>query len=192
MKTVLLVPGFRDSLKTHDYEKTIKAIEDKGYKVIFVTIKWERTTVNDWLQELLCEYKKRDPANTILAGFSFGAVTAFLAATNQNPAELWLFSLSPGPFSEDTSKSWQRDIGKNRIKAFKQLTINNFDNLAKKINCKTLIFIGEKEAKYYPELEKRAEIAVEKIKSIKLIRVPGCDHDVTDDKYIAAIEKNID
>lgn len=95
MKTVLFVPGFKEDIESRDYKSTIKAIESSGYKVNFIPIEWSRTTIDDWLNELWAEYSKYNPKETILAGFSFGAVTAFVAAAKQNPSELWLFPYRP-------------------------------------------------------------------------------------------------
>ena len=77
MKTVLLVPGFRQDLKTHDYKALLDAIETKGHKVVFVPILWKRTTIDDWVDQLKRVYEKHDPNETILAGFSYGAMTVF-------------------------------------------------------------------------------------------------------------------
>jgi len=190
MKTVLFVPGFMEDLTSRNYQKTIQAIEQKGYKVKFVPIKWQRTTINDWEKELNKEYLKYNPQNIILAGFSYGSMTAFVSATKINPSELWLFSLSPY-FSEDMSKMkklWLKYIGKHRNIAFSKL---DFNKLALKIKCKTLIFIGEAEMKKYPLMTNRTNIAHNKIKNSQVIIVPNCKHDVTDEKYITSIKENI-
>jgi pimeloyl-ACP methyl ester carboxylesterase len=190
MKTVLFVPGFMEDLNSRDYKKTIKAIEEKGYKVKFVPIKWRWTTINDWVQELDKEYTKYNPKNVILAGFSFGSMTAFISATERNPLELWLFSLSPY-FSDDISKMkklWLKYIGKHRDIAFSKL---DFNKLAQKIKCKTLIFVGEAEAKKYPLLDNRTKVAHKKIRNSRVIIVPNCKHDVADERYITSIQENI-
>ncbi len=95
MKTVLFVPDFREDLKTRDYNSLLNMFGRKGYTVKFVPIKWQRTTLTEWVAELEHEYAQLDPANTILAGFSYGAMTALVTASHKLPAELWLFSLSP-------------------------------------------------------------------------------------------------
>jgi esterase/lipase len=190
MKTVLFVPGFTENLTSRNYKKTIRTIEKSGYKVKFVPIKWLRTTINDWVKELDKEYIKYDPKNIILAGFSFGSITAFMSSTKRNPSELWLFSLS-SYFSDDMlkiKKSELKILGKHRVVEFSKL---NFNKLSQKINCKTLIFAGEAEVKKYPSLGNRTDIAHNKIKKSKVIIVPKCKHDVTDEKYIVSIQENI-
>ena len=192
MKTVLFIPGFKEDIKSRDYKSTIKAIESSGYKVRFVPIHWDRTTIDDWLNELEAEYAKHDPKETILAGFSFGAMTAFVAAAKQNPAELWLFSLSPY-FNEDIhsknmKKSWLNHIGHRRTTAFDKL---DFENLAKTIQCKTLVFAGQAELDKWPDMRYRTLIAEKLIHGSKLLVVGGVEHDVADKRYIDAIKQEI-
>ena len=190
MKTVLFVPGFRDDINTHNYRNVLKVIQQAGYKVKFVPIKWNRTTVFDWIKELEQEYSKLDPKETVLAGFSFGAVTAFMAATKTNPAQLWLFSFAPA-FSKDMkkrSKSWFHDVGAARVKAFRTL---DFNKLAQKVKCPTLILVGEKEARLYPPIGEHAKFSHKKIPQSRLIEIPDTDHDVTEKNYIEVIKKSI-
>ena len=85
-------------------------------------------------------------------------------------------------------KLWLKYIGKHRDVAFSKL---HFNKLSEKIKCKTLIFVGEAEAKKYPLLDNRTKVANKKIKNSKVIVVPGCKHDVADDRYVEAIRKNI-
>jgi pimeloyl-ACP methyl ester carboxylesterase len=190
MKTVLLLPGNTETLETRPYHKTIEAIEKAGYNVQFIPIKWKRTTIIDWVAQLEEEYLKHDPKNTILAGFSFGSMTAFVEAANRPPAELWLFSLSPY-FAEDLpmlKDRWKDGIGKKRVKAFSELS---FNELVKSISSKTLIFAGGEEMKRYPMLSYRFEDAHTKIKNSKFIIAKGAGHDVTHPSYIKVVINNI-
>jgi len=135
-------------------------------------------------------YGKYDQANTILAGFSYGALTAFVVASQRPPTELWLFSLSPY-FSEDIpllKLAWLRYIGKQRTERFWRVS---FNDLAPKVICKTLVFLGEKEAKDSPILEQRAIKASKLLPKAQLIIIPGADHDATESRYIEAIKKSI-
>jgi esterase/lipase len=190
MKTVLLVPGNRETLENRPYPNLIKAIKKTGYKVKFIPINWKYTTINDWIAQLEKEYLKLDPKNTVLAGFSFGSITVFLEATKRPPAELWLFSLSPY-FAEDLpmlKNRWKKGIGIKRVKAFEQIKFNKF---VKNISSKTLIFAGELEMKRNPQLNYRFEDAHSKIKNSKFIVAENVDHDVTHPNYIKAIVENI-
>jgi len=190
MKTVLFIPGFREGINSRDYKSTLAAIENKGYKTKFVPINWTRTIIEDWTKELNKEYSKHKPAETILAGFSYGSMAAFMAAVNKNPSELWLFSFSPY-FSDDMpdmKKSWLSNIGHRRADSFRKL---DFDSLAKGIKCKTLIIVGQVEAAKYPLIDKRSKIAHQNIAGSHLVMVDGADHDVSDKNYIAAIKEAI-
>jgi pimeloyl-ACP methyl ester carboxylesterase len=190
MKTVLFVSGFREDIRSRDYKNTLNAIKSKGYEVKFVPINWARTIIKNWTKELDKEYSKHVPSQTILAGFSYGSMTAFMSATRKNPAELWLFSFSPY-FSDDMpkmKKSWLSNIGHRRADAFRAL---DFNKLAKTITCKTLIIVGEVEAKKYPLIGNRSQVAYKAIKNSRLITVAGSDYDVADKNYIAAIAEAI-
>jgi predicted alpha/beta hydrolase family esterase len=191
MKTVLLIPGNKHKLNSPlPYPSLIKAIEKAGYKVKFIPIKWKHTTIKDWLMQLENEYLKLDPADTILAGFSFGSMIALAEAARRPPAELWLFSLSPY-FAEDLpllKDRWKEGIGKKRVKAFSELT---FNELVKNISSKTLIFAGGEEMKRYPMLSYRFEDAYTKIVGSKFIVAEGAGHEVTHPNYIKAIVDNI-
>lgn len=192
MKTVLLVPGFKEDLKSRDYKSTIKAIEDSGYKVCFVPIHWDRTAIDDWSRQLKSEYSKYNPKETILAGFSFGAMTVFVNATKQNPSELWLFSLSPY-FNEDIHsknmrKSWLNHIGHRRVSAFDKLV---FKDLAKSIQCRTLIFAGKTELEKWPGMKTRTLNAKDLILGSTLTVIDTVGHDVSDKLYIDTIRQAI-
>lgn len=192
MKTVLFIPGFKEDMNSRDYKSTIKAIASSGYKVRFVPIHWNRTTIDDWLNELEAEYSKHDPKETILAGFSFGAMTAFVAAARQNPSELWLFSLSPY-FHEDIHsshmrKSWLKHIGHRRVSTFDKLI---FQDLTKTISCKTLIFAGKVELDKWPDMKDRTISAEALIRKSKLSVIDSVGHDVSDGRYIDAIKRAI-
>jgi pimeloyl-ACP methyl ester carboxylesterase len=184
------VPGFRENFDSRDYKITIDTIKSRGYKVVFIHIDWNRTTLDNWVVKLEQEYCKLNQKDVILAGFSFGAMTALYTASKRQPRELWLFSLSPY-FKEDLSvlkNTWRRYIGKHRIISFSKVS---FDQLVETITCTTLIFVGEKEAKLYPSLNLRAIKAKKLIKHSRLIIVPDCGHDVCDKRYVSLIKKNI-
>ena len=188
MKTVLFIPGFQESLDSRDYTAVLKAIEVKGYGVKFVSISWSRTTIADWVKEFGKTYKDYDTSQTVLAGFSYGAMTAFVAAAECLPAELWLFSLSPY-FAEDIPKLktwWLSEIGKRRTEEFRKLSIQQ---LASTISCPTHIFYGEKEG--WPIVKDRAVETHGLIPLSTLTEVLGAGHDVADSNYIAAITEII-
>jgi pimeloyl-ACP methyl ester carboxylesterase len=190
MKTVLFIPGYYENIDSRDYKAVLKAIESKGYVTKFVPINWVRTTIDDWVNEFETVYTKYDPKNTILAGFSFGAMIALCAASKINPIELWLFSLSPY-FYEDLpmqKKSHLAYIGHRRVSAFNKLI---FSKSAKSIKCKTLLFIGEIERAKFSDLFNRVKEANKQIKDSNLLTVENAGHDVSNKNYIDSILGNI-
>ncbi len=179
-------------MESRDYASIIRAIKAQGYKVKFVPINWKRTTINQWADELEAVYNKCDPKQTIIAGFSFGAMTAFVVATKRNPFELWLFSLSPY-FAEDIKsphmkKSWLNEIGHRRVTAFNKL---DFKKLSAEISCKVLLFVGEIELNKWPGMKERNNVAHKKLQNNELTIVNDAGHDVANTQYIEAIKRSI-
>ncbi len=158
--------------------------------MVFVPINWKRTVISDWVAQLEAEYNKFDAKDVILAGFSYGSMTSFMAATRRNPAELWLFSFSPY-FAEDIphiKKWWANIIGKKRIAAFSNLY---FNQLVKSITCPTTIMLGEIETKRFALLANRCNEAHKAIHNSRLFVVPHARHDVADKNYIATIKASL-
>ncbi len=192
MKTVLFVPGYQEDVGSRDYSKTIRVIEDAGYNVIFVEINWVRTTIDHWVDELDKVYKNYDASNTILAGFSYGAMTAFMTASKRNPYALWLFSLSPY-FAEDIAsktfkESWLKSIGHRRTDSFKKL---RFAELVETIHSQTIHFYGDVELKTWPDVTYRHKL-IEKLPNMSEVFIPDAKHDVASEVYCEAIKKAID
>jgi len=190
-KTVLFLPGFKEGIHSRDYRKLLQMIKGKGYDVKFIDVDWKHKTLTDWRDEFMKIYEKYDTKNTILAGFSFGSMIALTAAEIKNPAELWLFSLSPH-FAEDLPKfrkTWLREDGKRRVEDFSNY---HFANIAPKIHCPVLLLMGEIEMRKYDRISDwRFHDAKNRLANCRAIVVPGAEHDVTDKRYIAKIEENI-
>ncbi|MFZ1249010.1 MAG: hypothetical protein WAQ24_01670 [Candidatus Saccharimonadales bacterium] len=189
---VLFVPGSGEDLHSRNYQSVLRAIEQQGYKTQFIPITWSRTTPSKWRAQLMEEYVKHDPYTTILAGFSFGAVTALLAATERKPAALWLFSLSPY-FAENFAsphmkQSWLSFFGKRRIAEFRSLS---FAKLAAKVQCPTLLFYGAEEFQKFPIMKRQSQMACSSIANARLHVVPHAGHDVTAKPYIQSIKATI-
>lgn len=179
-------------MASRDYTATISAIKSQGYNVKFVQINWSRTTIEQWSKELDKVYASYDPNQTILAGFSYGAVTVFMSATKSNPSELWLFSLSPY-FAEDLKNnlmeaSWLKNIGHRRVTAFSQL---DFEQLSKAITCRTLLFVGQLEIDKWPIMGERSHTANRLLADSELFVVADAGHDVANRKYIDTIRERI-
>jgi len=190
MKTVLFVPGSGEGLHARDYRAVLNAIKSKGYKAKFVPITWPRTTIDKWVTELAAVYGKYDPPDTILAGFSWGAMTSFAVAAERAPAELWLFSLSPY-FMEDLGslpKSWLTKIGHRRVSAFQN---TSFSRLAAQIGCPVKLFAGERELRKWPATSRRFHDAAKKFKDCAMVIVPDAGHEIEHANYITALRENI-
>lgn len=189
---VLFVPGSGEDIDSRDYRAVLSAIEQRGYRTQFVPIKWARTTPEKWRTQLMEEYAKHDAHETILAGFSFGAVTALLAAAERNPAALWLCSLSPyfaENFAHEYMKtSWLNYLGKRRVDEFRHLS---FEALAAKVSCPTQLYYGEEEFQKFPIMKRQSELAQKDITDAVLYIAPHAGHDVTNTNYLQTIHSTI-
>lgn len=85
-------------------------------------------------------------------------------------------------------KSWLNHIGHRRVSAFDKL---NFKDLAKTVQCKTLIFAGEAELAKWPDMKARTLSAEKYITESQLSIVNAVGHDVADKRYIDAIRRVI-
>jgi len=187
MKTVLFVPGFMEDRHSRDYDTLLAAIETKGYRTHFVSLSWRRTTIDDWTRELHEVYHAHNPKQTILAGFSFGAMTALMTAAQRPPAALWLCSLSPY-FAEDMPEAkvtWLHDIGERRAARFRTLP---FDNLASKVTCPILLVAGANED---ARVLKRRDAAAKTWPHAVVCTAPDCAHDATNPHYRQTLLEHI-
>lgn len=189
MKTVLFVPGFQEDKASRNYAATLLAIEQRGYTVEFVSIKWRYTTQRDWIEQLNNVCSRYDPANTVLAGFSFGAVIALCAAADYQPSEVWLFSLSPlfVEYAQFWSSSDKHVIGKRRLRIAGETSLIKLISTA---NYPMKIFVGEKELLRWPEMA-NVYHDVTRSKRANGIVIERIGHDVTAKEYVAAIESTI-
>ena len=185
-KTILFVPGFQEGCADRDYDTLMNRWRAMGYAVEFVPIQWHRTMQKQWLQTLHERYRQYDPAETILAGFSFGACIAFLATCERAPSELWLFSLSPSfaECAEYWSKRDWRVIGKRRLEYAKQVSLVA---AAQRIACPVQIFVGSEEFIKWPEMKLVFDTAVQHIPTVHGTVVEGAGHAVDDPRYVAAV-----
>lgn len=189
MKTVLFVPGFQEDQHSRDYDVLLKAIKHKGYHAEFISINWRRTVVDDWVEQLMDAYRRCNPKHTVLAGFSQGAVTALVTASQRLPSAVWLCSLSPY-FAEDmteidTKPSWLHYIGARRAERFRTLS---FASIAPRILCPVLLIAGAKE---HELVQRRAGLAAKAFKNALLVTAPGCAHDVTNRNYMQTLTEHI-
>ncbi|HSW66356.1 MAG TPA: alpha/beta hydrolase [Bacillota bacterium] len=187
MKTVLFVPGFMEDYASRDYETLLAGIGAKGYRTQFVPIAWRRTVIDDWVQELHEVYRTHNPKQTVLAGFSFGAMVALMAASQRQPAALWLCSLSPF-FAEDMPDlkvTWLHDIGERRAARFRKLP---FSAIVPKVDCPILLVGGANEVSRVAE--RRNQAATAWPHAVACV-APDCAHDVTNAHYRQTLLEHI-
>lgn len=190
MTYVFIAPGNKQSLQTNGFKELVSIFRKAGYKTVFVPIKWKHANIHHWVKQYLDTVKKTKAKNFVFFGFSYGAMIALVAATKLKPQKLYLASLSPY-FSEDIDsipERWRQFIGKKRVKAFREVKLNE---LAKSVRSKTILFMGEKEAKRYPQLKKRVEDTRRKIKRSKLFWIKDSEHDISNKNYLETVAKNI-
>ncbi len=184
-----LIPGAFDNLKSRDYQAVLDVYKKLGYDPEFIHIDWKYKTINDWVEQVEAKISKKDLRNSLLSGFSWGSMIALaVAAEYTNPKKLLLFSVSPY-FAEDlphVKKPWFKWAGKHRIATFKNFYMNE---LAAKIDCPTIIFIGSKEVSKYSDVKRRSREAHKRIKNSRKVVIKGVGHNLADPKYVEAIRK---
>ena len=182
-----LIPGSGEDLKSRNYKAVLDLYKKLGYQPVFVPVKWNYRTIDDWIAEVVNKIPAKEIQNSLLSGFSFGSMIALSLAAKTNPKKLLLFSLSPY-FKEDfpLPEKYAKWAGKRKTENFKTFSMND---LAGKINCPTIIFIGRKEIDKYSDMDRRSSEAHKRIKNSKLVVIDGVGHDVGDPKYVQAIGK---
>ncbi|HYG84105.1 MAG TPA: hypothetical protein VD907_04450 [Verrucomicrobiae bacterium] len=192
---VFFAPGFQRGFEKGGYNRVRKAIKRKGYEFVEVPIEW-RTYPEDWKRQFLEAYRARVKSGqkVIFAGFSLGAVTAFLAAADQQPDELWLFSFS-ARFAEDIPHVPAEQLEYLETKTpglVAKLRELVFAQLAPRIQCYTLLMMGAVEIKGSPLLHERMLAAQRSLANTSsLVVVEGVGHKANDPKYANAIAASI-
>lgn len=187
---VLFVPGYPEDRTSRDYDAVMRSIEAKGYEVVFIDMIWRHTTIDDWTKRLRQAYEQFNSQDVILAGFSYGAMTALAVAAENSPKELWLFSLSPY-FKEDMpnlKQSWLNLIGKRRTETFSKLA---FNDLAANLSCPVNIVAGELELIKYPPIGIRFREAKRQFRNCRFAVAKGAGHSVDHPSYIETVNRLI-
>lgn len=185
-----LIPGAFEDIKDRNYQAVLDVYKAAGYRPVFVEIDWKYKTIDDWLEQIKVEISRVDLQNSLLSGFSWGSMIALALAAETSPRKLFLFSLSPY-FAEDlphVKETWLKWAGKRRVVTLKKLYMNE---LAVKINCPTVIFVGSKEVSKYSDMKRRTREAHKRIKDSKVVTIEGVKHDVGDPKYVEAVRKEL-
>lgn len=181
-----IIPGGGESPKRLACRKIAQWFQQAGFKPVPVFIAWKRHTMSEYVAQFLRQHKPR--ANSIMLGFSFGAMISFIAASRVKPKLLLLCSLSPY-WAEDLQRlrrSWRNSIGKRREADLKSIS---FHRVAKSVRCKTVLFVGNKEGK---EVLHRVKTAHKALKNSILIVIDDAKHDLGQNEYLVAVKQVIE
>jgi hypothetical protein len=85
-KNLYIIPGWEDSPQQKKYKELQKNAEEKGYKVFPITVDWKK---------VLSEQVILIPENSVVFGFSLGAILAWLIAQKNTCKHLILGSMTP-------------------------------------------------------------------------------------------------
>lgn len=189
--TFFIVPGFKEKAPYEGYSWLVSDLKKKRFIVALVPIKWDYRIMSEYIADFKRYYLEHKTDANYILGFSFGAVIAFSLASELLPNKIFLCSLSPD-FREDVSsmKLWvQKLVGKKRLS---DSNLRSGREIAKQLKVPSVVFYGEKEGKYYPQLKIRCEETASLAKNSKLIVIPKAPHKIDSPKYMKAIQKELE
>lgn len=185
---VLYLPGGGSSRANYPYDKILRKVQRRGHKTTFCPITWRGTNIHDWVEEVRPTYRQHDPAQTILVGFSFGAMTALLLTAECPPAGLILCSLSPY-FAEDLPfipARWVRRLNPRRRAAFEKL---HFSDYGTQIACPTRLVTASLETEW---LQQRTRAVRDSIPGAHILIAQGVGHEPAAWPYVQTLDKTFD
>ncbi len=185
MKIAYIIPGSGESASYPEYKKIASFFKKRKIKPIPIKIDWNYKVMSNYVEQFLSQVKYENP--DYILGFSFGAMIAFISSNKIKPKTMILCSLSPY-FKEDLPKIkdwWKKIAGKKLIK---DLDNFSFNKISKNIKSKTILLVGEKEAKI---CVKRSKETHKKLKNSKLIIIKDTRHKIRDKRYLDAIKEVI-
>lgn len=131
-KTIYIFPGFQETTKRKPYQELRKSLEAKGYQVILKNLNWKEK----YSQQLFVV--ERD---SILIGFSMGAVFVKLLAEQNKVNKVLLLSMTPLKYFK-----FEKNIKELIAVCGKSLVQDIVKNLKNKRKLKNEVyFYGEKE-----------------------------------------------
>ncbi|MBI2580324.1 hypothetical protein HYV85_00780 [Candidatus Woesearchaeota archaeon] len=187
-KVAYIIPGYPHSGREKPYRRIAEFFRFRGIKPIIISMLWKRATLSNNLEQFMRAHQKFGGGEAYVLGFSVGAVIALIASTKVKIKTAILCSLSPA-FKEDVQlwkKSWKKFVGKKRLEDYKMCS---FDQLVKRVNCRTVLVAGGKE---YPLLLRRVKMAKKKLKNSELVIIPGAKHDISQKEYLEVLRKIVD
>jgi len=194
MKTVFLIAGLdiHNTAVDDKYAFLRNIIEKEGYKVIPVDISWRQNTPSNYAREFINIYNaNKSKDGNIVIGNSFGAVVAFITASELLPDLVLLCSLSPF-FKEDLDNNWppmkyEKLLGKRRLQDISRYSAHKVVAEINKTNVKFKILYGENEHTTSSRLVSRTIDTAKRITKSKLVEVKNAQHSFVGPEYAAGI-----
>lgn len=185
-KVLYMIPWFQQKTTLPMYKQLVAFLQKEWFKVIPVTINRKYKVMSDYTKEFLSQYNKHSTKDDVyIWWFSFGAMIAYITSPETKPKAQFLCSLSPY-FQEDLPGIRDRRkkaLGIKRVHDFDRIS---FDQIAKKVKCKTYLFAWSLEV---PELHKRAKAAKQKVHNSELHIISGGKHDISQDVYVNKVKE---
>ncbi len=183
----LLIPGFGESPADKQYRIIRKSLEDAGWNVVPVRIKWERTTLTSWLEQTRSVAKKHPHLDTLF-GFSFGALIALVLKAELRPRTV--IAASPSPYFREQLKLLpplaEKMLGKKRMADFKNYPIAIVTHGPR---VRVRIIVGEVDFPLLISESRKLKTLMGGAATHTL--VPKAPHDLGDPNYLDACKKII-
>lgn len=130
-KTFYIIPGWQETCKRRMYQNLAKSLRKNGYDVIFKNIDWNKN-----LSDQIFEIEK----DSVLFGFSMGAILARLIAQEHKGGLVILASMTPLRHFKGGEQEIMlvNAIGKKVVDDVKK-------HLKSKIKSKKILMYGDKE-----------------------------------------------
>lgn len=130
-KKIYIIPGWRETCRRKQYQNLAKALENKGYTVIYQNIDWDKK-----ISEQVFEVEK----NSIVFGFSIGALLARLIAQKYRHKLTIFASMTPLRHFKggEQEKMLVDAVGEDVVKDIKT-------HLKSRLKSKGVLLYGDKE-----------------------------------------------
>jgi len=137
MANIIIYPGWGESFKEACYLKLANTLQSTGHKVTCMNLDWRKPLSNNVF---------RAPKDSVIIGFSYGAIITYLIAQKYPCKKIILCSLSPlQKFSHNQNmKDYQKHMSYEQAKAMADDTQKIKINL-KKLKVPYITLVGELE-----------------------------------------------
>lgn len=186
-KVIFIIPGYRQLPTSNAYKELSKILKTEGYSPVVVNIPWKNRTISQNAKYFIKKYEKTQAHKKYILGFSYGAMIAFVAATQVKTEGVILCSLSPY-FQEDAFR-FNNPTTQLMAERYMDFTSLHSKTLAKKLKTQhVLMLYGAKEAQ---ALIKRVKETFEEISASQksIIKIRKTDHNIGNKNYLHHIHK---